>query len=195
MPLFSERARGCRGWRPRTPAWRPRRRHAVPGEEALLLGDRERRGIGQRDVAEDRLGHFRPGGLRDVDTEGKLRIDRADERGGAGAGFQKRPAAQSAPAVASRFSRHCARRPFLRSCDPVDAPACRFPSFRRFVFRSKPIKKPQPRSASLRIPQDSGVAYRPVIGPVAPESGGALRSSLFKCRASWRLAAYFLLFQ
>ena len=39
--------------------------HAVLGEEALFLGDDQRRGIGQRDEAEDRLGDFRTGRLGD----------------------------------------------------------------------------------------------------------------------------------
>ena len=62
--------------------------HAVLGEEALLLGDDQRRGVGQRDVAEHAPCHFRPGALREC-ADGKLRLRSAEQRGGAGAGLQE----------------------------------------------------------------------------------------------------------
>ena len=46
--------------------------HAVFGEDALFLGDEQRRRIGERDEAEIGLFHLRPGRLRDVSAAGKF---------------------------------------------------------------------------------------------------------------------------
>ena len=70
--------------------------HAVLGEEALVLGDEQRAGIGERDEAEIGLGHLRAGGLRDMHAGGKFRLQGAEQRGGAGRGLQKRAAAEAA---------------------------------------------------------------------------------------------------
>ena len=43
---------------------------AMLGEQALLLGDDQRRGIGERDVAEPRALHFRTGRLRERSSPG-----------------------------------------------------------------------------------------------------------------------------
>ncbi len=63
--------------------------HAVFREDAFLLGDEQRRRIGQRDEAE--LGDFRlgAGSLRDVNAERKCFADRGHQGARAG-GFKKR---------------------------------------------------------------------------------------------------------
>ena len=63
--------------------------HAVLGEEALLLGDDQRRGIHQRDVAEDRLLDLGPGGLRDVRAADEARLGRRDDGGRAARRLQE----------------------------------------------------------------------------------------------------------
>ncbi len=56
--------------------------HAVLGEEALLLGDDQRRGIGQRDVAELGAGDFgaralREDAAREANADGAQQAERA----------------------------------------------------------------------------------------------------------------------
>ncbi len=64
-------------------------RHAVLGEEAFLLGDEQWRRVGERDEAERGFGDFRTVGECHRHAERKLRIDRAQQRGGARARFQE----------------------------------------------------------------------------------------------------------
>ena len=62
--------------------------HAVLGEEALLLGDDQRRRVGQRDEAERRLLHFRPGRLRDVRPKWKAALHRSQDSRRTRTGFK-----------------------------------------------------------------------------------------------------------
>ncbi len=71
-------------------------RHAVLGEQAFLFGDRKWRGVGQRDVAEDRLGHLGPCALRER-AERKLALHRAEQRRRSGARLQETAAADGTP--------------------------------------------------------------------------------------------------
>ena len=134
--------------------------HAVLGEEALLLGDDQRRGIGQRDVAElGRLGHLGPGRLRDV---------RAAEDSSP---WRRRPR----PPCCLWSSGTCAgsRRavPEFPSCSCSSLPSSSF-AVRVDLDRSPPsrssppkTKKPHSEVAHAR-PPESGVAYGwPVFGP------------------------------
>ena len=102
-----------------------------------------------------------PGGLREG-AGGKLRLRGAEQRGGAGAGLQKRAAADFSVAA---LGRHCACRPLW---------------FETVV--STPTKKPQPEVGFFQPPQVSGVACWPVVGPdtgaCAPASSGPLLSSV-----------------
>ena len=69
--------------------------HAVLGEEALLLGDDERRGVGQRDVAEDRLRYLRRlCGVSAGNTVGKHKLRRSQRRCRRSGRLQKSPARQ-----------------------------------------------------------------------------------------------------
>ena len=123
--------------------------HAVLGEQALLLGDHQRRGIHQRDVAEDRLGGFRvPRPARHARRTG-TRSSRRHQRGRAGGLQQRAPA----DAVLLVFV-------VMKCCS-----LCRFGSARRRPV--EPIKKPQPEMRVEARPQSGGVACRPVIGPAA----------------------------
>jgi hypothetical protein len=72
--------------------------HAVLGKKALLLGDGERRGIDQRDVAEDRLGDFRAGGFCDMNAAEKARLHGGEERSRAGTGLEKGAPVDASPA-------------------------------------------------------------------------------------------------
>ncbi len=63
--------------------------HAVFGEDALLLGDKQRRSVGQRDEAELGALHFRPRSLRKC-AAWKVQFDRGQQRGRAGAGLDQR---------------------------------------------------------------------------------------------------------
>ena len=101
--------------------------HAVLGEHALFLCDKQRRGIGERDEAEQRFCHFGAGGLRDGSAEGELRIDRAEQRGGSCAALR----------IERRLTPWWPLLPFLIVIvvvvlvvfdAPVDAPSYRFPS-------------------------------------------------------------------
>ena len=68
--------------------------HAVLGEEALVLGDEQRAGIGERDEAELGALHLGAGALRER-AAGKLRLHRAEQRGGAGGALEEFAAARS----------------------------------------------------------------------------------------------------
>jgi hypothetical protein len=68
----------------------------VLGEEAFLFRDHQCGSIHQRDVAKDCLLHFRTRGLRDMDAEGKLILQRAEKRHGAGCGLEKATAGEGA---------------------------------------------------------------------------------------------------
>ena len=71
--------------------------HAVFGEEALFLGDEQRRSIGQRDEAEGRsYSPPVPATFGDVHAERKLRLCCANESGSARGRFQERAAADAA---------------------------------------------------------------------------------------------------
>ena len=131
--------------------------HAVLGEEALLLGDHQRRGVDQRDVAEDRLLHLGTGGLREG-AAGKLRLHGAEQRGGAGAcAFRKlrrlilrrSPLSLSLVVIVSVV---------LSGLVSLATPGTRFP-------QSPANKKSRSLKPARRPPQDSGVACRPVVGP------------------------------
>jgi hypothetical protein len=52
--------------------------HAVFGEDALLLGDEQRRSIRQRDKAELGALHFRPGALRER-AGGEIQLGRSEQ--------------------------------------------------------------------------------------------------------------------
>ena len=69
--------------------------HAVLGEEALLPGDDQRRGIGERDEAERRLGGFRTRRMGDIGAERKCGFRRG-ERGDGGGRLQESPAGKTA---------------------------------------------------------------------------------------------------
>ncbi len=119
--------------------------HAVFGKEALVLGDEQRPGIAQRDKAERRLGDFGPVGMGDVDAEGELRADRAEQRGGARSRFQKRPAVKTAPAVASLDDRHCCLSCCVRVTQSVRPPVVS----RRFTVQKTKMPQPEVRSRAF----------------------------------------------
>ena len=120
---------------------------------------------------------------------GKLRLRGAEQRGGAGAGLQKRAAAD------------CSRcGSWLSLCVVLSVRSAAFAA-------ASANKKPQPEVGSFEPPQVSGVACWPVVGPdavaCAPTSSGPLLSSVvpdrrhdpeFKAmfnelRRDWRIVA------
>ena len=131
--------------------------HAVLGEEALLLGDDQRRGVDQRDVAEDRLGHLRPGRLRDMHAAGKFRLHGAEQRRGAGTGLEKRAAADRRFLRRSQIFRvsggHLARSS-SRNSSVLAALSLR-------AAQSAGKQKAAPQALEASVPQGGGVAYRP----------------------------------
>ena len=147
--------------------------HAVLGEEALLLGDEQRAGIGERDEAELGALHLGTGALRER-AAGKLRLHGAEQRGGAGGALEEFAAAD----------RTSVRVSFVVIVLVVLSG----------LAGSSSAVSSQQKSRSLQwafigLPQVSGVACRPVVGPrcrhvTAPSR---LRSDQFKLRARSRV--------
>ena len=69
--------------------------HAVFGEDALLLGDEQRRGVRQRDEAELGGLHFRTRALRES-AGGEIQLGRGEQRGGSAGCFQELTTAEAA---------------------------------------------------------------------------------------------------
>ena len=63
--------------------------HSVFCKDALFFCDKQRRCIRECDETEQGFCHFGAGSLGDVSAEGKLRIDRAEERSGSCASLEK----------------------------------------------------------------------------------------------------------
>ena len=144
--------------------------HAVLGEEALLLGDEQRRRVGQRDEAEIGLGDLGPAACATCAPNGNCVATAASKRARAG-GLEKRAPADAAPW--SSCSWRCC---FLSSSVRFAGPA-------RRVSRLSQQKSRSPRRALCALPQSGGVACRPVIGPAAPPCAAPIGPSHYKWRA------------
>ena len=146
--------------------------HAVFGEDAFLLGDEQRRRVGQRDEAEHcALVTSGPAACAMWAPNGKLRLHGAEQRGGAGAGLQEARGGSVPPWACSLFrGRHwCV---VLSTWFVLWRP-------RAPLLAVGQTKKPPP-DARKRRPQDSGVAC-PVrrLDLVSPSALTAVLSTCF----------------
>ena len=161
--------------------------HAVLGEEALLLGDDERRGVDQRDVAEDRLGHLRARRVRDMHAAQEARLGGGDDSRRAACGLEERAPAQGALCPSSLHARagHFASSSFAVRVDLDRSP----PS------RSSPPKTKTPHSeVAHRVLRESGVAYGwPVFEPSGsvPTDAGQLVTIKLRANSRWRILLFY----
>ena len=128
--------------------------HAVLGEEALLLGDDQRRGIDQRDVAEDRLRHLRARPpARCARRTGNCVCTAPSSAAVPAVAFRKRAAADAGRSCWFRSFGHSSSDVLFASISGRPAPASAAPPA---------TKKPQPEARRMRVPLRTAAL---LIGP------------------------------